>query len=190
MKRMSSEKSQSDWHWLQFSGREVGLVGVALVLLGGLFYYNITIAQGKARDWERKEQAKRVFNTLDAGYRKSMAGFPPNSDKYEIKGCGDQVCPLLPGQGTACSWGSDKPAMHLACGENDFMWLSPLPDNPLTPGPDALRYKNLGLDAVVEVCLERKDDAEGTGLDKSKIGWTSEDCPSGVLLIWPERQRQ
>ncbi len=186
---MKQKADGNDLHWLRFSRGEWGMVVAAVLVLGGMFFYNIEVAKGKARDWERKEQAKRVFNTLDVGYRMEVGGFPPHSDRYEIRGCGDAVCPLSEGEGTACQWGSDKPAIHLACGELDFMRLASVPDNPNTKAGDALKYKNLGTDAVVEVCLERADDPEAISMERSKIGWTREECPSGMVLIWPEKHR-
>ena len=190
MKGKKKQKDEIDWHWLKFRRDELWMIILAIGLLGGMFYYNIYVAKSKARDWERKEQAKSAYNTLEAGYVTEVGGFPPNSDNYEIRGCGDAICPLIENTGTVCHWGSDKPMVKLACGENDFMWLMTLPDNPNTEGRDAIRYKKLGELAVMEVCLERKDDPEASPLSMSKIGWTSEDCPSEMILIWPESQKK
>lgn len=174
--------------WAKWDMWQVLGVGIVVIVFGYLFYVNLDEAIVKSHDWERKEQAKRAYNALEEDYLRLVKVFPPNSDSYAIKGCGDEFCPVDDNQGSNCIWASDKPGISYVCGGRKWFDVAPIQDNPKTKGPDRVKYKRLGLEeAVVEVCLERYEDPEAIPVAKSKIGWTEDDCPSGAILIWPSK---
>ena len=174
--------------WFKWEKWQMLAVFCVLIVFGYLFNQNMREALIKANDWERKEQAKRTYNNLEKDYLRLLKVFPPNSGTWDLRGCGDLACPIKDNEGTSCFWGSDKPGFNYTCGGRKWFDLAPLPENPNTKSADQIKYKRLSQEeAVVEVCLERREDPEAVGLEKSKIGWTIEECPSGGILVWPDK---
>ena len=160
-----------------------------LALVAGLIKYNLDNARAKARDWDRLDQLKYVYKQLQASYLPQVGRLPPHTKDWQLTGCGG-ICPLeqsdvQPDQ--VCDWISGQKPDLLICSQQSF--ITPLPglhDNPLTSGPDRVKYKRLGpSQAVLEICLE-KPNPEARGLDQSLIGWTKSECPSGLIFVWPE----
>lgn len=171
------------WQWL-------GLVSV-LVVVWYLILWNLDISSAKARDWERREQIKKIGNSLIGGYSVEHAGLPPMNKAWQIQGCQADICPLEVSEARGCNWSSDAPLQdHWRCGQSIYIDPFPRnPDNKQTEGPDSHKYKRIDARTMVlETCLERDDDPEASPLGNSKIGWTMEECPSGAIFQWPEQQ--
>ena len=175
--------------WWKLSWQAWLSLGAILAAVVSLTKYNLDNAQAKARDWNRLDQIKFVYKQLSGPYLRQVGSLPPHTEGWQLTGCGGR-CPLGSEDITSdniCNWRSGVKSKSLAC--SDESYITPLPalyDNPQTSGPDQVKYKRLSpAQAVLEVCLE-KPNSEASTLDQSLIGWRIDECPSGLIFIWPE----
>lgn len=174
----------------KFRWWQLGALLSIVLVVWWLTTWNLAIASAKARDWERKEQLKRIGNTLVSGYLVDNKGLPPMTQDWQMMGCEAEMCLTGDMPGPVCNWRSDAPTRAKWRCEG-LIYIDPMsisPDNRDTPGPDTYKYKRVTAEtAFLETCLERSDDPEMRSVSESQMGWTEEECPSGVIYQWPGR---
>lgn len=140
------------------------LVVISLIsILATLLMANLNAGRERGRDTQRKSDVKSIQTALRLYYNDKNR-YPANNASGEIVGCDSYATP------TACTWGD-----QWAVGTTIYM--SKLPEDPLTGQSYEYAYDSATDIATVSVCLENKSDDKGvetTDTDWCSSGWMYE----------------
>jgi len=133
-----------------FSRSEILGIGIILFLIVFLSVFNFKYSQIKARDAQRKDDLKSIFNAVYK-FQKDFSFYPPALDG-RILNCGD------PRNLQPCAWGVDKLTDRGLFGGE--VYLSLLPKDPLSDEGYSYLYFSDGKNAQILAHLEDAKDSE------------------------------
>ncbi len=130
------------------------LLGVLAILaaIGGLVLFNFQSAQVKARDEQRKANARAIVHALEQ-YHKDVGNFPLSSNDGKLMACrkeGEEVIP--------CRWGVDK--LVNPSSASAAAYLNPIPLDPKQGQGFSSFYLSDGSTFQIFASLESRNDPE------------------------------
>lgn len=130
-------------------GEFLGVLAI-LAIVAILALYNFQVSAVKARDEQRKANARAIVYALES-YHKDFGKFPPSKDG-KIFACG------TPQEPKTCDWGVDKLAD--IADPSYLAYIDPIPYDPQQGQGNSLFYLSNGSEFQIFGHLERREDPE------------------------------
>ncbi|MEK7182974.1 MAG: type II secretion system protein [Patescibacteria group bacterium] len=170
-----------------FTRSEVLGVIAILAAIGGLALFNFQSARVKARDEQRKANARAIVNALEQ-YHKDVGNFPLSSNDGKLmacKGVGGDLPALSAQAGQAgvipCEWGVDK--LVNPSDASAAAYLNPIPLDPKQGQGFSSFYLSNGSTFQIFASLESRNDPErSTVIERWGLVCGRVVCNHGITL--------
>ncbi|MBI2103906.1 hypothetical protein HYT59_02785 [Candidatus Woesebacteria bacterium] len=150
-----------------FKKNEILIVGVVLLVIFILSYFNLRLALRRARDFQRKDDIGNIANALFL-FKEDFGFYPPASADGKIVACGQQVrledlgsnenVKALTDLYEPCRWGWD--ALADISDASYTPYLKPIPADPQNQLGASYRYVSTLNNFQIYAALEGKDEDE------------------------------